>query len=101
MVSLCRPPLTKVVFRLEPFTWTTDPLTKFVPLTVRVKAGPPTVVALGEILVSEGTGLLTVRERDPLAPPGFTTVMERVPAEAMSLAGMAALSSVLLTKVLL
>ncbi len=85
-------PLTKLVVRLEPLTWTTDPLTKFEPFTVSVKAELPTVVALGEILVSEGTGLLTVRVRDPLVPPGLTTVIERVPAETMSLAGMAALS---------
>ncbi len=84
--------LIKVVVLLEPLTCTTDPLTKFVPFSVRVNAGPPAVVALGEMLVSEGSGLLTVRMRDPLVPPGFTTVMERVPAEAMSLTGIAALS---------
>ena len=87
--------LTKVVLRLEPLTWTTDPLTKFVPFSVRVNAGPPARVVLGEMLVSVGTGLLTTSESAAEAPPpgvGFTTVMERVPAEAMSLAGMAALS---------
>ena len=87
--------LTKVVVRLEPLTWTTDPLTKFVPFTVRIKAGPPAKVVLGEMLVSEGGGLLTTSESTAEAPPpgaGFTTVMERVPAEAMSLAGIAALS---------
>src|SRR5260370_945436 len=88
----------KLVVRLEPLTWTTDPLTKFEPFTVRVKAELPTVVALGEILVSVGTGLLTVKVSAPLVPPGLTTVMERVPAETISLAGMAALRCVLLTK---
>ena len=84
--------LTSVVVRLEPFTWTTDPLTKFVPFTVSVNAGPPTVVEFGEMLVSEGTGLLTVKLRAALVPPALTTVMERVPADAMSPAGIAALS---------
>src|SRR5260370_42432751 len=88
----------KLVVRLEPLTWTTDPLTNFEPFTGRVKAELPTVVALGEILVSVGTGLLTVKVSAPLVPPGLTTVMERVPAETISLAGMAALSCVLLTK---
>ena len=87
--------LTKVVLRLDPLTWTTDPLTKFVPFTVRVKARPPAKVVLGEMLVSEGGGLLTTSANAAEAPPpgaGFSTVMESVPAEAISLAGMAALS---------
>ncbi len=85
--------LTKVVVRLEPLTWTTDPLIKFVPFTVRVKAAPPAKVVLGEMLVSVGIGLFTTRANAAEAPPsGFTTVMERVPAEAMSLAGIAAVS---------
>ncbi len=77
-------PLTKVVVRLELLTWTIDPLTKFVPFTVRVKAAPPAKVVLGEMLVSEGTGLLTVKIRGAVAPPDEVTVMEREPALARS-----------------
>ena len=93
--------LTKVVLRLEPLTWTTDPFTNFVPFTVRVKAGPPAKVVLGEMLVSEGTGLLTVKMRGALVPPEEVTVMERDPALARSPAVSVAVNWVLLTKAVL
>ena len=48
---------TYVVVRFEPFQRTTDPDTKFVPLTVNVKAGPPAVADEGLRLVVVGTGL--------------------------------------------
>jgi hypothetical protein len=78
--------LTKVVVRLEPLTWTTDPLTKFVPFTVRLKAELPAVTVLGEMLLSDGTGLLTVKITDPLVSPdeGFVTVIANDPALARS-----------------
>jgi len=85
--------LTKVVVRLEPFTFTTAPFTKFVPFAVRVKAEPPTVAVVGEMLVSVGAGLLTARETAAEALlPGLTTVMESVPGAATSLAGIVAVS---------
>jgi hypothetical protein len=87
--------LTNVVVRFEPFTWTTDPLTKFEPLAVSVNADPPAVAVLGEMLVSDGAVLLTVKFNDPDVPPpgvGLKTVMDNVPADARSLAGMAAVS---------
>jgi len=52
--------LTKVVIRFTPFQRTTDDKLKLLPLTVRVKAGPPAVALFGESEVSEGTGLLIV-----------------------------------------
>ena len=89
--------LTKVVVRLEPFTWTTDPEMKLPPLRVNVNPPPPAMTLAGEILESDGAGfgLLTVRVSAADTPPpgaGFITVVERVPAEAMSLARIAALS---------
>ena len=45
----------KVVPRLEPAKRTTEPLTKFVPFTVSVNPGSPTVLAVGEMLEVVGT----------------------------------------------
>ncbi len=89
--------LTKVVVRLEPFTWTTDPEMKLPPLRVNVNPPLPAMTLAGEILESDGAGfgLLTARVSAAEVPPpgaGFTTETESVPAEATSLAGMAALS---------
>jgi hypothetical protein len=49
--------LTNVVVRAVAFHCTTAPFTKFVPVTVRVKAGPPFVAPAGEIEVIAGTVL--------------------------------------------
>jgi hypothetical protein len=46
-----------VVVRSTPFHRTLDPETKLLPVTVRVKAGPPAVVEDGVMLVMIGTGL--------------------------------------------
>ena len=70
--------LTNVVVRADPFTCTCDPLTKLLPLTVSVNPAPPAVTLVGEMLDIEGTGLLTV--------------IETLPAAAMSLAEIAAVS---------
>jgi hypothetical protein len=73
---------------------------KFVPITVRVKSGPPAVVDVGERLEFVGTGLLIVKESaldEPL--PGVTTVTWAVPGVVMSVAGMAALTRLAETKV--
>jgi hypothetical protein len=94
--------LTKVVVREEPLTWTTDPATKPEPLTVSVKAPLPAVTLAGDTLVSDGAGLFTVNVKVALVPPpgvGVKTVIDNVPAEAMSDAGIVAASCVLLTKV--
>jgi hypothetical protein len=95
-------PLTNVVVRLDPFTCTTEPLTKFVPFTVIVKAPLPAVTLLGEILDSDGTGLLTARLAVADAPPpgaGFATEIDKLPAEPISAAAIAAVTCVPLTKV--
>jgi len=49
--------LTTVVIRSEPFTRTTEPLTKFMPLTVSVNAAAPAITALGLTLAIAGVGL--------------------------------------------
>ena len=43
-----------------PFIFTTDELVKFEPLTVKGKLDPPAHTTDGEMLVMEGTGLLTL-----------------------------------------
>src|SRR5437870_1474999 len=50
--------LTNVVVRALLFHRTTDPLTKFVPFTVRVKAAAPAVALLGDSEATVGTGLV-------------------------------------------
>src|SRR5215471_11156420 len=73
--------VTNVVVRFAPFTWTMDPLTKFEPVAVNVNAGPPTVAEVGEMLVSDGAVLLTVKFNDPDVPPpgvGLNTVTGRL-----------------------
>src|SRR6266850_7703923 len=57
MAAVSWPAETRVVGRLAPFQRTTEPLTKFVPLTVRVNAGPPAVADIGFRLVVVGVGL--------------------------------------------
>ena len=94
--------LTKVVVRSLPFQRTTEPDTKFVPVTVRVKAAPPADALEGERLASVGAGLLMVKVRaleGPTVGTGFNTVTCAVPAVATSVAGIEAVNCVLLTKV--
>jgi len=50
--------VTNVVAFAAPPKFTVDVLTKFVPFTVRVNAGPPAVAVEGESVVIVGTGLL-------------------------------------------
>ncbi len=92
---------TKVVGRLAPFQRTTAPLAKPEPFTVRVKAAPPAVAVAGASEVIAGAGLLMVKVAAPdtASGLGFTTVMLAVPAAAMSVAGIAAVSWVSETKV--
>src|SRR6266700_3881202 len=99
--------LTKVVVRLEPFHWRTEPLIKFEPITVRLKPAPPAVALEGDKDVTAGTGLLVtpalmVKDRENEVPPpgaGLNTVIWAVPAVPISLPRMAAVNCVLLTKV--
>jgi len=93
---------TNPVVRSLPFQRTTEPLTKFVPVMVSVKPLLPATVVAGLMLLIVGAGLLMVNVTAPDSPPpgaGLKTVTFAVPAVAMSLAGMAAVSWVLETKV--
>ena len=81
--------LTNVVVRLPPFQRTTDELLKFVPVAVSVNAALPATTLVGEIELSVGAGLLIVNVEAPEVPPpgvGLKTVIEAVPAVAMSAA---------------
>jgi hypothetical protein len=94
--------LTKPVVRALLFHSTVEPETKFVPVTVSENADPPAVAVEGESKVAVGTGLLMVKVRGFDVPPpgeGFATETETVPAVAMSLAEIAAVNCVPLTKV--
>ena len=100
---ICKP-LTKVVARAAPLASTIEPFMKPEPFTVKVNPALPAVTLLGEMLDSDGVGLalVTVRFSVPDVPPpgaGFATETDRVPAEAVSPAGIAAVSCVLLMKV--
>src|SRR5439155_13134505 len=94
--------LTKVVVRVLPFQRTVEPLSKLAPFTVRVNAIPPANALPGDRLLRVGAGLLTVKVCAAEVPPpgaGVTTVTEAVPVAARSAAGIAAVSCVALTKV--
>jgi len=93
---------TNVVARAEPFHWTEEEATKFVPVNVSVKPLLPAVVEVGAIEVRTGTGLLIVSVCAlEVPPPGaeFTTVMEAVPAVAISAAVIVTVTVVLETNV--
>ena len=90
------------MLRADPFQLTTEPLTKPVPLTVRVKALPPAVALAGARLVIVGTGLGALMAKGfavDVPPPGegLKTVTWAVPAVAMSAAVIAAVNCVALT----
>src|SRR5712691_7225924 len=96
--------LTKLVVRVPPFHRTTEAGTKPLPVTARVKAGPPCSALLGESEESAGTGLTAVMVKATAAevpPPGVgvNTVTGAVPAVVRSLPGMLVVSWVALTKV--
>ena len=93
---------TKVVGRALPFQRTTELLTKFVPVMVRVNPPLPATAVAGLMLLIVGAGLVMVNVAAPDSPPpgaGLKTVTFAVPAVATSLAGMAASNRVLETKV--
>lgn len=79
--------LTTAVTRSLPLRRTIELLLKPVPLTVKAKAGSPTVLTAGLIVVIVGAGLLIVKVIAVVVPPpgaGLKTVMDRVPAVATS-----------------
>src|SRR5260370_38421392 len=76
---------------------------KWPPLRVNVNPPLPGVTPAGEMLERGGRGLLTASESAADAPPpgvGFTTETERLPAEAMALAGTAVAGWALLREIL-
>jgi len=93
--------LNTPVFRADPFHSTMEFDSNPVPVILMVAAFPGGTY-LGEIAVIAGTGLLTVKDAAPDAPPpgaGLTTVMELCELPAKSDAGMVAFTSVVLTNV--
>src|SRR5258708_3728089 len=96
--------LTKGVERLLPFHCTIAPLTKFEPLTVMVKSGPPTKILGGEKELMTAVGFVgsilkfVAAEPSPFGP-GFCTLTSVEPGIATSPAEMDAVSCVLLTNV--
>jgi hypothetical protein len=95
---------TTVVVREAPLNEIAAPLTNPVPLTVRVKAAPPDAADVGDRDVTVGTGLelATVKPRLLLVPPpglGFWMATGKLPGAGTSLAGIAAVTWVEETKV--
>ena len=96
--------LTNDVTNGLPLKRTTEFCVKFVPFTVSVKPAVPPILLVGSIEVIRGIGAgvaiakLTEFEFPPPGP-GLTTRIVAVPAAAMSEAGICAVSSVLLVKV--
>ena len=73
--------------RSAPFQRTTEVGTKFVPVTVMVKAASPALAEFGVIALVVGTGLFTVKVwlfDDPPPGAGLKTVTAKVPAVATS-----------------
>src|SRR5258708_39869939 len=94
--------LTNVVDRGAPLKFAKAPLTKFKPLTVRVKAGPPTTTLDGLRDEIVGGGRKTLKGMSVELPPpgdGFKTVTAKVPTLATSPAKIEAVSCVGLTNV--
>lgn len=94
--------LTNVVVRWLPFHHTVELFTNPLPLRVSVNAAPPAAAEFGFRLVSAGAGLLIVNVAAAVVPPpgaGLVTVTLAVPAVAISVAGIAAVNCVALTKV--
>ena len=70
---------------------------KFVPLTVSVKAAPPTVADVGLMLVMAAAAACTVKLLAALVPVVVVTTMLAVPAEAIRFAGTEAVTWFALT----
>lgn len=99
--------LINVVASGTPFQLTTEPVTKLLPVTVKVKAPLPAIAVLGLMAVVTGIGLLTmivliVKRSAALVPPpgaGVNTETAAVPAVAILAAGTTAVNCDELPKV--
>ncbi len=93
---------TNTVVLAEPSKLTTELEIKLLPLTTIKNPGSPTFFMVGEILVVMGAGFPTVNVIEVDVPPpgaGLKTVTSNFPKERRSLAGIAAVSWVELTNV--
>src|SRR5258708_5273303 len=88
--------LAKAVGSACPFHCTADPGTKFVPTTVRVKAGSPEFAVAGVSEVIVGVLIVNFNEVE-IGAPGFCTVTLAEPGEAIRLASISAVTWVELT----
>lgn len=94
--------LVNVVTNATPFQFTTDPATKFVPVTFKEKPAAPAIAVVCDSERSVGAGLLIVNVMPVEVPPpgaGFVTVTDAVPAVAKSASGTTAVKDVALTNV--
>ena len=90
--------LTNVVIRSVLFQRTLEVETKFDPVRLRMKVLLPTKVEVGEIVFSNGVGLVIEKLVDTEVPPpgmGLNTLIGIIPAEARLVAGTAATNCVL------
>src|SRR5439155_6644504 len=79
--------LTKLVVRSLPLKRTTEPLIKFMPLTVSENAASPAILLAGKRLEMNGKGLLTVKVLGADGPPpgaGLKTVIGNEPGATTS-----------------
>jgi hypothetical protein len=94
--------LKNVVASAAPFSSTVESGSRFEPLKVRIKSGPPAVTELGLMPANEGGGLTTAKEAGDEVPPpgpGVLTVTVFVPGATMLAEASAALKAALLRKV--
>jgi hypothetical protein len=92
--------LSNTVTRGLPFTSTTEPCTKFTPVTFNVSAAVPAEILVGETELPPGAGLFTANVvTTEITPPGLVTITNGFPTTAIALAGIAACNSEELTKV--
>ena len=73
-----------------PLKFNVDVDTKFDPFTVSAKVPLPAMIETGERVLAKGTGLLTVKLKEPDVPPpgpGLETVTGKLPAFAIEDAG--------------
>jgi hypothetical protein len=77
--------LTNAVVSADPFHWTTALEAKLLPVTARVKAGPPAVAELGLNIVIVGPALIVNCAAPEVTPPELTVILT-VPALAIKAA---------------
>ena len=100
--AMMKPEFSTIVgSTLEPKV-TVAPLKKFVPKTLRTKAPDPAATVVGDSEVIVTIGLMTLNGTEFEGPPpgvGFVTITAGVPPAATSVARIAAVICVVLTKV--